>query len=251
MSIPRTIRRAARPTTSASRRRARHRQRDGATRQSPRPPRPPTWTSGARSAQVTVGFSAAVFGSAIEVYLSRREACRTCHGAPPATGCPACGEEGTELVETMVEVTVPPGTHTGSQARVLQAGDIGPRAGPPEDRRGAPGPAGDLVVEFTVSPIAGVVMQGQDLVYDLPIDVIDAILGSQHQMRLLDGPALVVAAPGCSPGGRLRIPGRGVPAHTAGRGDAYAELRFVMRTHLSGAERLALESVRKPRPPGY
>ena len=198
-------------------------------------------------ALMTIGFSAAVFGSTIEVFLSRREVCRTCAGEPPDRGCASCGEEGSELVETMAEVVTPPGVANGSTLTLAQAGDVGPRAGHPGSRRGIPGPPGDLVVEFTVTSHAGVAMAGTTLVYDFPVDVIDALLGCQQQIRLIDGPALVVVTPGSAPGFRIRIAGRGVPLHGHTRGDALAEVRIVMRTQLTAEDRAVLGTLRRRR----
>lgn len=197
-------------------------------------------------ATITIDFPSAVFGVTVPLIISRRQPCRTCAGRPPRTGCASCGHEGFELLESTVNVVVPPGTTSGTSIVVPESGDIGQRAGTPGARHGLPGPAGDLVVETIVTPTPGVLQVGSDLIYDLPIDVIDALLGTLVYPQLMDGPATVVVPPGAEPNLRLRLSGRGVPAALIGtRGDAYVEVRIVMRTNLSPAERQSLEALRR------
>ena len=198
------------------------------------------------AATVTVSFVDAVFGTTVPLSYSRRMRCRSCNGLPPLDGCASCGLEGYELLEASVTVSVPPGTSANSSVTIFAAGDVGERAGPPGHRRGLLGASGDLVVNVNVIATPGVIMAGADLIYDLPLDVIDALLGCLVHPTLLDGSCSLAIPPGCPPGQRIKIPGRGVPIPGATRGDAYAELRIVMRQHLTADQRELLELLRLP-----
>ena len=194
--------------------------------------------------RVTIEFAEAVFGKEVVVFLARREVCRVCSGEPARSGCTICATSGSEMVEARVVVHIPPGTHSATQIVLPGLGDVGPRSGTAASPEGIPGPAGDLIVVVTVNHAAGVSISGNDLVYDVPVDVIDALLGLRRRIDLLDGPATIVVNPGTPYGTRIRISGRGVPTTHATRGDAFAEIRLVMRSNLSAAERRALEPLR-------
>jgi len=62
---------------------------------------------------------------------------------------------------------------------------------------------------------------------------------------LLDGPATIVVPPGTAPATRIKLAGRGVPLPGATRGDAYVEVRLLMRTALSAAQRDLLLELRR------
>jgi len=201
--------------------------------------------------QLTIDFAAAVFGSSSTLTLSRREVCSACAGLPPEMGCPVCGFTGTELREARVAVTIPPGTESASTLTMYGAGDVGTRLTTDEPGStgtaafGLPGPPGDMFVTVNVRPRADVVMRGRDLIYDLPVDVVDALLGVRLSTTLLDGPATIVVPPGTAPATRIKLAGRGVPLPGATRGDAYVEVRLLMRTALSAAQRDLLLELRR------
>ena len=201
--------------------------------------------------QLTVDFAAAVFGSSSTLNLSRRERCSACAGTPGPSGCALCGFTGTELREARVTITIPPATESGTTLNLYGAGDAGTR--PTADSLGSsdskafglPGAPGDMFVTVNVRPRADVVMRGRDLIYDLPVDVIDALLGVRLSTTLLDGPATVIVAPGTAPAQRIKIAGRGAPVPGATRGDAYVEVRLLMRTELTSAQRELLSELRR------
>lgn len=224
----------------------------------PPPPPPPQYTRphseqrhGYRGADlrtsIVVDFAAAVFGTHAEAIGQRRALCRSCGGyPPPPSGCIVCGLTGYESLSFVADVDVPPGTTNGALVTVANYGDVGDRPILAGEPYGVPGPPGDLLVRVDVRPQPGVISLGQDLIYDLPVDVIDALLGIRQRINLLDGPATVVVPPGTAPGQRLRIVGRGVPHPAATRGDAMVEVRIVMRDDLTEPERALLETLRRP-----
>ena len=221
------------------------------------PPPPPAYTQphdtqphGPRGADihasVTVDFAPAVFGTRAEVIGTHRSLCRSCGGYPPPAGCIVCAQAGYEPLSFVIDLEIPAGTTNGQQVVVPNYGDVGDRPTSNSAPYGVPGPPGDLLVRVDVRPQPGVLALGADLVYDLPVDVIDALLGTHQRVVLLDGPASVVIPPGTPPGQRLKIVGRGVPHPSQTRGDALVEVRIVMRDDLTEQERSMLETLRRP-----
>ena len=195
-------------------------------------------------ASVSIDFADAIFGVTTEVYGTRKDVCRSCTGYPPPQGCVICGQSGYEPISFTTALPVPPGTVAGTDIVVANLGDVGERPTGDSGAYGVPGPPGDLLVRVDVRPQPGVIAQGIDLLYDLPVDVIDALLGTRTSIELLDGAATVIVPPGTPPGQRLRLPGRGIPQAQGLRGDALAEVRLTMREVLSPEERQNLESMR-------
>ena len=97
------------------------------------------------------------------------------------------------------------------QVRITGQGDVG--------RNG--GPAGNLYVQVNVREHKVFGREEFDLIYDLPIDMVEAALGVEKDIPTLDGTTKVLRIPqGTQPGSEFRIKGMGVPhIHSNRRGD--------------------------------
>ena len=115
-----------------------------------------------------------------------------------------------------IEVQIPPGTEAGQVLRLRGKG-------------GAGTPPGDALIEIDVQPHPFFRREGQDIHLDLPVTVHEAVLGARVTVPTISGPVTMAVPPGSDTGTRLRLRGRGVPAH-AGRlaGDAFATLRVMI-----------------------
>ena len=165
-----------------------------------------------------VPFRTAVLGGKIAVTMPVTDACPTCHGSGGAPGakietcdecngrgtisfgqggfavnrpcpkcrgrgkipskpCPTCHGAGEVRTERTVTITVPPGTESGSRVRLKGQGQPG---------RGA-APAGDLIITFQVQPDHFFERDGDDLLVEIPINVAQAMLGTNVRVRTIDG----------------------------------------------------------------
>jgi molecular chaperone DnaJ len=191
---------------------------------------------------VDIPFATAVQGGKVTVTVPRTEACPTCGGSGAAPGakvstcteckgrgtvsfgqgtftvnrpCPKCRGKGTVAaapcetcrgagdvrVEQRIALTVPPGTEDDTKLRVRGQGEGGRKGKAP----------GDLMVTFRVRPDRFFRREGLDLVCTIPINVIQAILGTKIRVRTLDGRRVMLKVPpGTQHGQRFRIPGVGV-----------------------------------------
>lgn len=131
-------------------------------------------------------------------------------GVDPATGAPTRRE---------IRVKVPAGAETGRRIRLRGQGEPG--------ARGAP--AGDLYVVPNVRPHPLVTREGNDLIMDLPVTVAEAVRGAKVGVPVPTGGTIQVRVPkGTQSGQRLRVKGKGVPAHgSRPAGDLY--LRAMIR----------------------
>jgi molecular chaperone DnaJ len=129
--------------------------------------------------------------------------CPQCRGRGkiPSVKCPTCNGAGEVRTERRINITVPPGTETGSRIILRGQGQPG-RPG---------GPQGDLIITFQVQPDRFFRREGLDVVADVPINLAQAVLGSRIRVRTLDGKKVLLRIPpGTQPGRRFRIKGQGI-----------------------------------------
>jgi molecular chaperone DnaJ len=73
-------------------------------------------------------------------------------------------------------------------------------------------PPGDLFIQLQVAEDRDGYFKriGFDLVVELPVPLIDAILGGSLEVRTLDGPVTLKVPPGSQPNSQLVLRGKGV-----------------------------------------
>ena len=118
-----------------------------------------------------------------------------------------------------LDVHVPPGIEDGQVMRLKGQGQPG--------RNG--GPAGDALIEIHVTPHPFFRRDGNDIRFEVPITLAEAVLGGKITVPSPSGNLSVTVPPHSDTGAQLRLRGKGVPAH-AGQpaGDAYVTLKVVI-----------------------
>ena len=109
--------------------------------------------------------------------------------------------------------------------------------------KGAPGePPGDALIEVEVAPHPYFRREGNDILCDLPVTVAEAMLGGKINVPTIGGTVAMNIPAGSDTGTRLRLRGRGVPAHGgAPAGDAYVVLKLVLGGPDPGLEKFLRE----------
>ncbi len=160
-------------------------------------------------------------------FLTSRRECLGCGGTGevPRVACKTC--EGAGLVdrERKYRVRIPPGSTGGSMQRV-------PREGSP-GRRG--GPAGDLHVIVRVRPHPIYGREGDVLTCDVPVSPVEAALGAELTIPVLDGEVHMKIPAGTQSGSVFRLRGKGFPPGAGlPRGDAHVRIAVETPVKLSG-----------------
>ncbi|KAL4423858.1 hypothetical protein ABPG75_001159 [Micractinium tetrahymenae] len=141
------------------------------------------------------------------------------------------------LGKKTVEVNIPPGVDSGFQLRL--EGVVPASQGMP---------AGDLLVNIAVAPSPVFQRDNFDLYVDVPIDMVDACLGTSVDVPTMDGTAEVKIKPGTQPGDKLRMRGYGVKMDVVGqrgrRGDQYVQVVVRIPRSLTAEQRRLLEEYR-------
>jgi len=153
--------------------------------------------------------------------------------------CPACGGAGTVAIEESLSVTIPKGADEGLLLRI-------PGKGQASDQPG--GIPGNLLVMVRSLPDARFERDGADLWHEEPLDIADAVLGSELSVPTLDGALTVKVPAGTQPDAQLRLRGKGLPRFgESGRGDLYVRLAIAVPQRLTADERKLWERLRTMR----
>ncbi|HZK78640.1 MAG TPA: J domain-containing protein [Gemmatimonadaceae bacterium] len=144
-------------------------------------------------------------------------------GQVPSQPCPTCNGAGEVRTRKKVLITVPPGVDTGSKIRLKGQGGKG----------SGNGPAGDLLITFTVLADKFYKREGLDVIATIPINIAQATLGSKVSVTTLDGKKVLIKIPQGTPSGkRFRVRGQGM--HKANQsGDLIVEVRIEAPEKLS------------------
>jgi len=229
--------------------------------------------------KLTINFEEAVFGCEKEISISRTENCSLCQGigskpgsqpsrCPNCNGtgqvrrvqqtifgrftntttcnqchgegriitepCPQCRSTGKEKHQRSIQVKIPAGVDDGSQLRLSGEGEAGLRGGSP----------GNLYITLSVLPHEFFIRDGDNILYELPINFAQAALGAEVEVPTLDGKVRLKLPAGSQTGKAFRLKGQGVPyLHRSGRGDQLVTLLAVTPESLTKKQRQLFEEL--------
>ncbi len=149
--------------------------------------------------------------------------------------CNFCQGEGVQRKEEVVSFHIPAGVQDGMTLTVKGKGNA-PRRG---------GVNGDLLVVIQEIKHPELIRDGNDVIYNLMLDVTTAALGGAVEVPTITGrPRLTIPA-GTQPGKVLRLRGKGVPSTDgSGTGDELINIMVYIPEQLNDKERAAFESLR-------
>lgn len=172
--------------------------------------------------------------------VQMQQECPTCHGEGKIirNKCPHCQGEGVVRDEEIITIRIPAGVAEGMQIPVQGKGNAAPHGGVP----------GDLLVYIEEEKHPNLMRDGNDLVYNLLLDMPTAILGGQVKIPTLTGEAKITITPGTQPGKVLRMRGKGLPvidqyARQYGTGDLLINVGVYIPEHLDKKEKELIEKL--------
>jgi molecular chaperone DnaJ len=172
------------------------------------------------------------FGSFTQVSV-----CPTCNGEGQVVSekCESCSGRGQNQVSKKLKITVPAGVDTGTRLRVQNEGNAGQKGGP----------SGDLYVYLFVRDDAEFRREGNNILSEVKISYLQAILGAKIPVQTVDGEDKLVIPAGTQPNSVLKLENKGVPrlGNAVSRGDHLITVRVDIPTRISAEERSLLEKV--------
>ena len=166
--------------------------------------------------------------------------CPECHGEGKVIKhkCAKCGGTGVVKGDEVVEVKIPAGVAEGMVVNVPGKGNAGPHNGV----------CGDIQVYIAEEPNDTFVRDGNDVIYNLLLDIPTAVLGGTVEIPTIDGSKVKIKIePGTQPGKTLRLRGKGLPAvqgYGHGTGDLVVNISVFIPKTLTKEEHKAIESLR-------
>lgn len=174
------------------------------------------------------------FGSFTQVSV-----CPSCNGEGQVIEdkCDTCGGAGRKQETKKLKITIPPGVDNGTRLRVSKEGDAGLRGGPP----------GDLYVYLFVEEDAEFQRDGINILSELKISYLQAILGCRLEVKTVDGAVELKIPPGTQPSTVLTLENHGVPklGNPVSRGDHLITVLIDIPTRITPEERELLEKLAK------
>jgi DnaJ-class molecular chaperone len=118
-----------------------------------------------------------------------------------------------------LKVKIPPGIEEGAKLRFKGQGGAAHGKGQP----------GDAYVEISIKPSDIFKRAGKDIETEVSITLDEAVNGSKINVPTIDGTVLLTIPAGVNTGTKLRIKGKGMPAHGGKeRGDQIVSLKIVL-----------------------
>ena len=162
--------------------------------------------------QVTIDFKEAIFGTTREL-------------SAPETG-------------KKLKVKIPAGIDDGLAIRLAGKGGAAPKGGEP----------GDLYVRVRVKPDKNLTREGNIILSEASISMVDAALGCELDVETVDGKVTMKVPAGTQSGTPFRLSGHGVPMRADGdRGPHIVTILVETPKNLSTKQRELLEEFRDPK----
>ena len=162
--------------------------------------------------------------------FSVRQTCPQCggQGRMVSEACSACGGEGRVRKTRELSVKIPAGVDTDNSIRLAGEGEHGGRGGP----------AGDLYVRVKVRPHKLFRRDGANLLLEVPVPLVTAVLGGEVEVPGLDGRYKLKVNAGTQNGQLLRLRGKGIRSvHGGGRGDIVCHVHVEVPVNLTAEQK--------------
>jgi molecular chaperone DnaJ len=170
-------------------------------------------------------------------FLQIRRTCSQCGGRGQIVRrpCQQCRGERQVRTERKLKVTIPAGVDSGTHLKLANEGQSGFNGGP----------AGDLYVVIKVKEHPIFERSGDDLLCTVPINVAQAVLGTEISLLTFDGLEQVKIPEGIQSGSRVRLKNLGVPRlQGSGRGDLFVQVHVKVPSKITREQRKLFEQLR-------
>lgn len=169
-------------------------------------------------------------------FFSIATPCPQCNGTGQTIKdpCPKCGGSGVIKTKTTKNIRIPKGIDNGKKIIIGGEGDAGENSGI----------SGDLHVRFHVKPHKYFIRDDADLYCEIPIEYTQLVLGSEINLKTIDGKVIKLKIPaGCENGKILRIKNAGMPLlkNPSKFGSLYIKVFVEIPKSINREEKLILE----------
>lgn len=164
--------------------------------------------------------------------------CETCRGRGkvPDKECSVCRGSGTERKKSTVKIKIPAGIDDGSTIRLRERGEAAEGGGV----------RGDMYVHISVKPHKTFTREGDLILSEEHIGMVDAALGTEIEVETVDGAVRMKVPAGTQSGTDFKLSGHGVPhLRSDKRGAHIVSVVVDTPTKLTKKQKELLEELRK------
>lgn len=169
--------------------------------------------------------------------------CRTCDGRGkiPEKECTVCHGKGVERTKKEVTLKIPAGIDDGAVIRLREHGEAA-----------ANGNKGDLYVQVNVKPHKHFTREGDLILSNEHVDMVEAALGTEIEVQTVDGPVKMKVPAGTQSGTDFKLSNHGVPhIRDKNRGPHIVTVLVDTPTNLSKGQKEILENLKSNKKHGF
>ena len=154
------------------------------------------------NADITLNLAEVVTGCKKVVNIVNTKSCPKCHGRKFINGalCKTCDGKGEISEYKKITVTIPKGVKNHAKLRIKGEGNRGEFGGAD----------GDLYLHINIKEDSKVKIEGENLIYHVPISPFEAVLGAEILIPTFDGNVLLKVPPKTNSGQKFRLSGLGL-----------------------------------------
>jgi molecular chaperone DnaJ len=170
--------------------------------------------------------------------MQTTSACPTCEGSGQTitAKCGSCRGDGRVYDEEVISIDIPAGAAEGMQFQLGGRGNAGLHGGRP----------GDLLISIEEEPHKDFIRDGNDIVYELHLNIADAALGHKADIPTLGSAVRLTVPAGTQSGREFVLKGKGLPVLQGyGVGDMRVYVSVWTPKELNDEERQMLEKLRQ------
>lgn len=175
--------------------------------------------------------------------MQQAAVCKNCDGRGkiPEKPCSVCRASGVERTKQEITVKIPAGIDDGAVIRLREHGEAA-----------ANGNKGDLYVQVNVKAHKHFTREGDLILSDQHIDMVDAALGTEIKIDTVDGLVKMKIPAGTQSGTDFKLSGHGVPhIRDKNRGSHIVTILVDTPTNLSKTQKEILESLKSTKKKGF
>ncbi|HVX24367.1 MAG TPA: molecular chaperone DnaJ [Candidatus Saccharimonadales bacterium] len=182
-----------------------------------------------------VSVTRTIFGN-----IQQATVCPKCRGSGkvPEKVCTVCHGSGTQTKKQTIELKIPAGIDDGATIRLREHGEAV-----------ANGPKGDLYVQIRVKPHKQFTREGDLILSEEHVGMVEAALGTEIEVATVDGPIQMKVPAGTQSGSDFKLSGHGVPHLKGGsRGAHIITLIVDTPTKLTKQQQALLQDFQADKP---
>lgn len=186
--------------------------------------------------EVTISLEDSVRGTSRVINVIHKELCPNCEGRRFINGakCSVCNGSGEFSQHKKITVKIPPNVKNGAKLRIHGEGNPGFYGGS----------NGNLYLTVKIEPNSNIKIEGNNVLYKLPVTPFEAVLGGKISVPVFDGNVVLTLPKNTLSGQKFRLAGEGIK--TNGKfGDMIITVEIQIPKSLSDDEIRLYEKLKK------